>query len=315
MTSQEKKIARLSKILTSVLKEKDTHTESYKEAYKRVLQSLEYCIEHEKNFNRDQVNLIRQAEIEEKQRTELREAMQKHHFKLLKEQIADRAANRGSNSEKRNWKIGEMKYEEGYVWKGMSRNEWRKVLDSQIKEKISRKEGTKQNEFSLDKERVDIAKQSLEEELKIKENEKKKRQNEMWESWEKTKEVHRLQKELEKVRIYGEPEQFSYVASPIKKKNDYFDEILKGYEGVFGKIPVGHSRTASRTGESIISCGRLTKKRSKSSLFSTNSYTSALVKLGHLTKQEEKLKADKDELMKLLEKNHTSKSNAAASIV
>ena len=102
MTSQEKKIARLSKILTSVLKEKDTHTESYKEAYKRVLQSLEYCIEHEKNFNRDQVNLIRQAEIEEKQRTELREAMQKHHFKLLKEQIADRAANRGSNSEKRN---------------------------------------------------------------------------------------------------------------------------------------------------------------------------------------------------------------------
>ena len=64
----------------------------------------------------------------------------------------------------------------------MSRNEWRKVLDSQIKEKISRKEGTKQNEFSLDKERVDIAKQSLEEELKIKENEKKKRQNEMWES-------------------------------------------------------------------------------------------------------------------------------------
>ena len=78
---------------------------------------------------------------------------------------------------------------------------------------------------------------------------------------------------------------------------------------------MGHSRTASRTGESIISCGRLTKKRSKSSLFSTNSYTSALVKLGHLTKQEEKLKADKDELMKLLEKNHTSKSNAAASIV
>ena len=102
MTSQERKIARLSKILTSVLKDKDFHTENSKEGYNRVLQSLEHCIENEKKFNREQIGIIQQAEQEEKNKSELREAMQKHHFKLLKEQIADRSVNKNSKSEKRN---------------------------------------------------------------------------------------------------------------------------------------------------------------------------------------------------------------------
>ena len=53
------------------------------------------------------------------------------------------------------------------------------ILDSQIKEKKSRKENLHQNDYLLDKERINFAKQSLEEELKIKENEKIKRQHEM----------------------------------------------------------------------------------------------------------------------------------------
>ena len=304
MTNQEIKIARLSKILTSVLKHKDTHDESYKEAYGRVLNSLEHCIEHEKNFNREQVQMLKQSEKDEQKRIELREAMQKHHFKLLQEQIAERAKNRNSQSEKRNWKIGEMKQDQGYVWKGMNKEEWRKILDGQINEKKNIKEKSKNQDIGLDHLRIESAQKSLEEELKTKENERKKRQNEMWESWEKTREVNRLQKELEKVRRYGESESISSPISQVKKKSDYFDDILKGYEGAFGKV----SRTATKTGESIISSGRLSKKRSKSSLYSTGSYTSAIAKLGFLTQEEERLKAQKDELMKLLEKSATSKN-------
>ena len=313
MTSQEMKIARLSKILTSVLKYKDSHNESHREAYNRVLQSLEKCIQEEKSFNREQVETIKQAEEEEKKRTELRDAMKKHHFKLLQDQIAERANKRGSNSEKKSCKIGEMKHEEGYVWKGMNRDEWRSILDSQIQEKKALKAGHMRSEVGLDQERIDMAKKSLEEELQIKENERKKRQHEMWESWEKTKEVHRLQKELDKVRRYGDAEQYSSPVSTYKKNSDYFCDILKGYENTFGKIP-GHGRTASKTGESIISSGRLSKKRSKSSFHSSNSYTTALAKLGYLTQEEDRLKNQKDKLMKLLEKPKAPSSKAKTSI-
>ena len=114
--------------------------------------------------------------------------------------------------------------------------------------------------------------------------------------------MHRLQKELEKIRRNGDSEQVSYQVSPLRKKDDYFDEIFKGYENTFGKVVVSHSKTASKTGESIVSSGKLSKKRSKSSLYSTASYTGALAKLGFLTQEEEKLKSQKQELMKILEK-------------
>lgn len=312
MTSHEMKIARLSKILTSVLKYKDSPDENYKESYNRVMKSLEQCIQEEKSFNREQVQIIKQAEEEERKRENMREAMQKHHFKLLQEQIAERAKNRGSVSEKRNWKVSDIKYEEGYVWKGMNRKEWRAILDSQIQEKKCLREKKVQCEIGLDIERIDIAKKSLEEELKIKENERQKRQNEMWESWEKTKEVHRLQKELEKVRRFGDSEKFVTPMSG-RKKNDYFNDILKGYENTFGKVEV---RTATKTGESIVSSGRLTRKRSKSSIYSSTSYTSALAKLGNLTQAEQKLKQERQELLKILDKsNCASKSNEKANLL
>ena len=130
----------------------------------------------------------------------------------------------------------------------------------------------------------------------------------MWESWERTKEVNRLQKELEKVRRYGDSEQYSCLVSPLKKRSDYFDDIKKGYEGAFGKIGIEHSRTATKTGESIISNARLIKKRSKSSLYSATSYVSAVAKLGQLTHEEEKLKLQKDELMKALERSRNKYS-------
>jgi hypothetical protein len=302
MTSQEKKIERLSKILTSVLQQKERHNDSYIEAYNRVRQSLEHCIQDEKQFNREQLEILKKTEEEEKKRNELREAMQKHHFKLLQQQIAERAANRQSTSQKRNWKIGELKYSEEYVWKGMNRDQWRAVLDSQITEKNKLKQKYKKIESDLDQQRVEMAKKSLEEELKIKETEKQKRQNEMWESWEKTKEVHKLKEKLERVRRYGNVEYVSNVSSPIKK-NDYFHDILKGYEKTFGKVNLEHSNQAAKTGVSIVSSGRLSNKRSRSSLHSTGSYTSALAKLGYLTQEEEKLKQKKIDLIKRLEKS------------
>ena len=115
MNAQEKKINRLSKLLTSVLKRTEKPNESYTEAYKRALQSLEISIQEEKNFNREQLQTIKQLEEEEKQRIDQREAMKKHHFQLLQHQIAERAANRATKSEKRPLKLEDLKNQEGYV--------------------------------------------------------------------------------------------------------------------------------------------------------------------------------------------------------
>lgn len=309
MTSQEIKLARISKIYTSVLKNKEAANNSHSEAYNRILESLEHCIQDEKKFNRDQTDMIKQAQDEEQKRNDLRDAMQKHYFKQLQQQISDRAAQRAYQSEKRNYKFPELKNEEGYVWKGMTRDEWRNILDSQIKEKKQIKENCKKSEIDMDKERIELAQKSLDNEIKYKEAERKKRQNDMWESWEKTKHVRKLQRELDSIRRNGDSDFVSYGMTPGKRKNDYFEDIVKGYEHTFGKIQNEHSRTASKTGKTIISSERLVKGRSRSNLVINGSYTNAVARLGNLMEEEEKLKNQKIELIKLLEKAKANRKN------
>lgn len=280
-------------------------TSPYSDAYSRILKKIEGSIQDERTYNREWQESLKKLDDDERKKEEIRAAMNKHYFKQLKQQICERETNRYSKSQPRGTETNFMK-EEGYVWKGMNREQWRKVLDWQIKEKNEIKEKEKKVEIERDQIRIEIAKKSLDEELKIKEQKKRKIQTDMWESWEKTKELKRMQQELDNIRRYGDSDSRN-TTSPSKQTTDYLDNILKGYENTFGKIR-NPSNITSTTGKYIISSRKLSRKRSKSSLLSNSSYTNASIKLGELLREEQQLKDQKQELLKVLKKSNKLKN-------
>jgi hypothetical protein len=290
------------KTAKNLAKSQSKESRPHREAYERILKKIEGSIQEEKSFNREWQESLKRLDEDEKKKQDIREAMNKHYFKQLKDQIAERKTNRYSQSQPRGTETEFMK-EEGYVWKGMNREEWRNVLNWQIEEKKKIKQDLKIKEIEKDRTRIENAQKSLDDEMKVREIKKKKAQNDMWESWEKTREVARMQKELEKIRRYGDSVQPRNQYTPGKRNGDYFENILKGYEKTFGKIEGGMAGNTGNTGKYIVSSRRLFRKNSKNSLMNASSYTNASIKLGDLIKEENELKTQKFELMKILNKS------------
>lgn len=304
MSFKEYKIEKLAK-MQSINSYVPGQGVPYNEAYLRIMKKIESSIQDEKNFDREWQESLKKLDDEERKKEELRAAMNRHYFKQLKEQISENEVNRYSKSQPRGTETEFMK-EEGYVWKGMNRIQWREILDRQIKEKNQMRDNMKKMEIEKDQKRIEMAKQSLDEEVKVKEIKKRKIQTDMWESWEKTKEVKRMQQELDKIRRYGDSDSRN-TSSPSKQTSDYFDNILKGYENTFGKIKNTENISAN-AGRYIIKSKKLFRKRSKSSLLNHSSYTNASIKLGELIREEEELKRQKNELLRTLQKSNKFKT-------
>ena len=278
-----------------------TESPPHIQAYDRILKTIEHSIQDEKNLNKEWQESLKRLDEDDRKKQEIREAMNKHYFKQLKDQIAERNTNRYSQSQPRGTETEFMK-EEGYVWKGMNREQWRAVLEKQIEDKKKLTEVSKNKEIEKDKTRVEMAKKSLDEEMKMRELKKKQCQDDIWQSWEKTKEVKKMQMELDKIRRYGDTCGIDNEISSGKRTGDYLQNILRGYEKTFGKVEIADKAFGSH-GKYIVSSRRIFRKSSKAGIMNASSYSNASVRLGDLMIEEEKLKTQKLELLKVLSKS------------
>ena len=291
MTEQELRIAKLSKIMNSGLRIK-TANNAQKEAYERALSELEKQLQAEQQFNRFQEK--KQKILEEKEREEesLKKTIRKHYFSVLQKQIHEK-------QQKRQIEENEAIREQELTDETYKRNNFKikEMLDYQIDEKNRIKEELKKKEKDLDRQMLDLAQKSLDSEFLNKTEVKMKLQNELRESWEKTQNVSKLNKMIERSRRFGEN---FVIESENEDEDENKDSVLKRYEKTFGKIKDFENKNEKNKGldknnDSKRLKSKILRKRSKSMIseISTESQKIMIEKLMKLKQEEDKLEKKK----------------------
>ena len=199
MTEQELRIARLSKIMNSGLRVQTGKHPTSLEAYDRVIKDLEQNLSNEKTFNHSQARKQKLLEMAEREQEYLRDSIYKHHFSVLQKQIEEKKRNKIIEDKEA---VAEKELsEETYKPKKFN---IKSMLDAQIEEKQKIKADRKEQENELDRLRLELARKSLESEMRNKAEGKQKLQNLLRESWEKTQITNQMQKKIERIRRFGD---------------------------------------------------------------------------------------------------------------
>ena len=302
MTEQELRIARLSKIMNSGLRVKTGNNKTSKDAYERVIANLEKRLDEEKLFNKLQEKKQKLLEMAEREQEMLKDSIYKHHFNVLQKQIEEKNRNRMINEKE---EIVEKELsEETYKPKKFNIKE---LLDAQVDEKKKIVSGLREQEDALDRFRLDLARRSLESEMRNKQEGKLKLQDQLRESWEKTQNTTHLQKQIDRLRRFGD----NYIIDSESESDEQGKEdVLKRYDKIIGK-----KHRAERNRKNSIETpqkSELKKKRSKSVLshISKTSQKEVLDKLSDLSSKQDKIKKEKYEILSYLESKSHSKASS-----
>ena len=242
----------------------------------------------------------------EREQEILRDSIYKHHFSVLQQQIEEKK--RSKQIEDKEVLSEKELTEETYKPKPFKIKE---MLDAQIEEKRRIREDLSQKEAAIDRLRLELARKSLENEMKNKSEGKQKLQNQLRDSWEKTQNTNKLQKAIDRLRRFGD----NYIIDSEDELEDNNDnsmnEALLRYNKIIGKYSKNDEKRVE-TRESSLSKKVIIKQRSKSALSNTSkvskdSQISAIAKLNKLKDEEDKIKQEKVELLKFLESRSHSK--------
>lgn len=303
MTEQELRIARLSKIMNSGLRVKSGNNKTSLDAYDRVVANLEKRIEEEKLFNQSQEKKQRLLEMAEREQEMLKDSIYKHHFNVLQKQIEEKNRNR-MISEKEEIVEKELS-EETYKPKKFNIKE---LLDAQVEEKKKIVSDLKEKEDALDRFRLDLARRSLESEMRNKLEGKLKLQDQLRESWEKTKNTTQLQKKIDRLRRFGD----NYIIDSENESEDLGkdEEVLRRYDKIIGKKQ--REEKVRKSSQDVVQKSELKKKRSKSSIshMSKTSQKEVLDKISELNNKQDKIKREKLEILSYLESKTHSKASS-----
>jgi hypothetical protein len=291
MTEQELRIARLSKIMNSGLRVQTGNNQTSLDAYDRVIKDLEKNLINEKSFNKTRVRKQKLLELAEREQESLRDSIYKHHFSVLQKQIEEKKRNK--IIEEKEAVVEKELSEETYKPKKFNIKE---MLDAQVEEKKQIKAGIRGQEDALDKLRLDLARQSLESEMRNKANGKQKLQNLLRESWERTQKTNQMQKKIERLRRFGDTFQidsedeseFREYASPEKENSKKY-------------------RNSSQVSPDTT---KLTKKRSRSVINEPVSKSEVLDKIEKLSKQQDRISREKYEILSYLDSKSQSKAQS-----
>jgi hypothetical protein len=314
MTEQELRIAKLSKIMNSGQRIKTGGLAAQNEAYSRVISMLEKNLNDEKKFNLLQEKKKIMLEKAEREQGNLRDSINRHHFKVLLKQIDEKKQNKKIE-------INEAIQEKELIEETYKPNNYKmkEILDHQIEEKKRLKEEEKSRDAAMDNLRLEIAKKSLDFEMKNKSEGKQKLQESLRQSWEKTENINQLQKVIERVRRFGDTyvidsENEDDLTETVKQNDSKNIETLKRYEKIMGKIKDTNKTRHQNNypADDLSFTSKFSRKRSKSliSNFSTTTHKEAIEKLEKLKKEEEKIAKEKANLVGFLEsRSHTKYSS------
>lgn len=200
MTMQELRIAKLAKILNSSMLDKNSNSPVIKDAYSRAYDKLQKTIDCEKAINSEYNEREKvKASIEEHEEI-IKENMRKHHFSVLKKQIEYRHKQRDLHEAE---KLLERPKPLPQTPPEPLKIYHRENLKNQIKAKKKKTRDIQNNEIDMDRFFIRVAKNSLEDDIKRKKQEKDKVFSELKESWEKAKTLNKMKKEAEKLQAFG----------------------------------------------------------------------------------------------------------------
>lgn len=302
MTEQELRIARLSKIMNSGLRVKTGNNKTNKDAYERVIANLEKRLDEEKHFNKLQEKKQKLLEMAEREQEMLKDSIYKHHFNVLQKQIEEKNRTRMINEKE---EIVEKELsEETYKPKKFNIKE---LLDAQVEEKKKITSDLKQQEDALDRFRLELARRSLESEMRNKLEGKLKLQDQLRESWEKTQNTTQLQKQIDRLRRFGD----NYIIDSESESEELGKEdVLRRYDKIIGKK---HREEKNRkSSQETPQKSELKKKRSKSVLsqISKTSQKEVMDKISELNNKQDKIKREKYEILNYLESKSHSKASS-----
>lgn len=301
MTEQELRIARLSKIMNSGLRVTTGNQKAHSEAYKRVISTLEQSLEDEKIFNHLHEKKQKLVEKAEREQENLRESIRRHHFAVLQKQIEEKKRTKQIFDREviTEQELGEETFKPQNV-------KIKEMLDQQVEEKKRILQDIKDKEDALDRLRLDLARKSLESEMRNKSEGKQKLQNQLRESWDKTQTTNKLQKAIDRLRRFGDNYVIESEEDEEYEKKEKENEVLKRFDRVLGK----KNRVGGEEKEVRLSTG-LTKERSKSVLsrMSKESKKAVIDKLDKLKEEQEKISKEKIEILSFLESKSQSKKS------
>ena len=215
MTTQELRIAKLSRILNNSSMSKDQTNPAVKAAYSRAYNELQKTIQSEKAYHEETESRQRVQNSIEKQEELIKESMRKHHFNVLKKQIEDQKKKKDINEvekllERPN-SLPKTPPEPPKFFIGEN-------LKDQIKEKRKKIRESQKNELEYDRFLINVAKNSLETEIKN----KKVTKNEIFEglkqSWNESKVLNNLKKKADRLKYFANLNMDHSVVSPKNNK-------------------------------------------------------------------------------------------------
>lgn len=218
MTSQELRIAKLSRVLNNSILNKDQANPAIQAAYSRAYNDLQKTIQTEKAFHQETESRQRAQHLIEKQEEFLKESMRKHHFNVLKRQIEDQKKKRDINEVE---KLLERPKSLPKTPPEPPKFFLRENLKDQIKEKKRKIRESQKSELDYDRFLINVAKNSLENDIKNKKVAKEGIIEGLKQSWNEAKVLNNLKKKAERLKYFANINTNQSVTSPKSKVKNF----------------------------------------------------------------------------------------------
>jgi hypothetical protein len=323
----EQRISQLNSLLNAAVSQKNRSETVYKEAYKRLMQSIEQAISEEQNLAKLSREKTLVAENVEKAKEDFKKRLAKQHRKVLKKQMKDKLTMKTLEKEKELQPHISLEFE-GYPHhpeepmtevlrkKKVQQEEFKKGLLSQIEEKQQLQQRQSLQADMIDRFRVETAKVSLEQE-KLKSFEKHQAQlKSLTDAWKQDLEAKELQQHVKQLTKLldkspsGNAHQDSFSEQAADEQRPGEEDVQAHDEEVKDepqKLEMTKElmdylklRSASLSASKAPSVASRSTNRSKrsSSIKSSVSKQEAYRKLDQLEQQEEAIRKQKEELLR-----------------
>lgn len=298
MTSEEIRLAKLSKTLNNSNINYSSCSKADEFAYKQTISSLKKSLHEEKSRLKTEklnYNLSINAKLNEE---DIKQQVYKHHSQVLEAQIRENQLKKQIKTEH-----PEPFYTSPVPETPPGKNyNLREELLKQIAEKQSAKKKETESEVQRGKQLIENSNKQLDDEIQTKFRAKQKAYQDMINSWEETLKVSKMQKELEKIRMFGP-----------KVENVYIQPIIEEeYQRIETPLPTrSTTKKPQKSTEKSLDWKknlRSSSVKSPSSVKTGQSFNSVIEKFSVLNSREKSLKRDKDKLLKYFEDRQKPRS-------
>jgi hypothetical protein len=323
----EQRISHLNSLLNAAVSQKNRSETVHKEAYKRLMQSIEQAITEEQSLAKLSREKTLEEEHVERAREDFKKQLAKQHRKVLKKQMKEKQTLKTLEKEKELQPHISLEFE-GYPHhpeepvtevlrkKKAQQEEFKKGLLSQIEEKQQLQQRQSLHADMIDRFRVETAKVSLEQE-KLKSKEKHQAQlKSLTDAWKQDLEAKELQQHVKQLTKLLDKSSSSH-AYQDSFSEPAVDELKTGGENVqeddeeakdepqklemtkelMDFLKLRSASLSASKAHSVVSRSTNRSHRS-SSIKSSVSRQEAYQKLDQLEQQEEAIRKQKEELLK-----------------